>query len=95
MEMLHYIFNKLPEEKLEEKSMYFFIPLVLRLVNDESARLRGMAGALITSLLRRLPDAIFSRLYRLTLGWYANTVCESVSSCKWASAHAVILRRTG
>ena len=74
MEMLLYLFNKLPEDLLVEKAAYCFIPLVLRLVNDESPRLRAMAGALLTSLLRRLPDQPFQRLYSLTVGWYSNEV---------------------
>lgn len=81
MEMLHYLLKKLPEESLEEKAAYFFIPLVLRLVNDESSRLRAMAGALISALLRRLPDAVFSRLYRLTVGWYSNQVPSAAVLC--------------
>jgi hypothetical protein len=95
MEMLLYLFNKLPEDLLVDKAAYFFIPLVLRLVNDESPRLRAMAGALLTALLRRLPDASFNRLYSLTTGWYSNEVhspsphsslCECMSQ-SWMEPH--------
>jgi len=39
MEMLHLLFNKMPETMLDKKAAYFFIPLMLRLVNNKSSRL--------------------------------------------------------
>ncbi|KAI8575447.1 hypothetical protein K450DRAFT_261769 [Umbelopsis ramanniana AG] len=72
MEMLHVIFNKFGDDILMEYAEMFFVALVLRLVNDESAKCREMAGTLIKVLLVRMDQQRISNVYKLLEKWLAD-----------------------
>src|SRR5207245_1317268 len=69
MEMLNVIFIKLDDGILGEFSEMFFMALVICVVNDDSAKCREMAAALLKSLLHRMDAKIVANLYRLLDGW--------------------------
>ncbi|KAL0082208.1 armadillo-type protein [Phycomyces blakesleeanus] len=68
MELLHHIIAKFGDEILEEFSEAIFLALVMRLVNDESAKCREMAAALIKALLERSEDRM-KTIYKLLNTW--------------------------
>ncbi|KAI8146751.1 armadillo-type protein [Fennellomyces sp. T-0311] len=69
MELLHQVINKFGDAILMEYAESIFLGLVLRLVNDESAKCREMAGELIKLLLGRCTDDKLSTVYRLLDKW--------------------------
>lgn len=68
MELLHHVISKFGEDILSEFYDTIFFALVMRLVNDESAKCREMAAALIKTLLSRIPDKL-PTIYRLLNKW--------------------------
>ncbi|KAF7724248.1 U3 snoRNP protein [Apophysomyces ossiformis] len=68
MELLHQIINKFGDEILEEFSDGIFLALVMRLVNDESAKCREMAAELIKNLMERLEDNM-NTIYKALDTW--------------------------
>ena len=52
--MFAVMFNKFPAKMIEEYSSYFFIPLVMMLINDDSAFCRKMAGSALKLLINKV-----------------------------------------
>lgn len=71
LELLNQIFMKFPKEVLHQFAEYFFLPLVLRLVNDESVSCRKMAAEVLKSLLNNVDNARYERLFTLCASWYS------------------------
>jgi len=69
LEVLHRLVTKLPEEILETYFTFIFLPLVARIVNDESAACRKMVGVLLKSLVARANRKQADALVDLVLGW--------------------------
>src|SRR5687768_1505256 len=73
MNLLHQIFEKFPREVVNDKAEYFFIPLVLRMVNDEATECRKMAGELIKVLMKNVDPNTLDSLISLAVKWYSST----------------------
>ena len=69
--MLGSIFNNFPKHMLLEYNGYFFIPLVMMLVNDDSVSCRKMATAAIKLLLKKIEAGDRDRLFNVVLKWGA------------------------
>ena len=54
LEMFALLFNKFPVKKIQELSSYFFMPLVMMLINDDSAFCRKMTGSALKLLLTKV-----------------------------------------
>ncbi|KAG0190710.1 U3 snoRNP protein [Apophysomyces sp. BC1034] len=72
MELLHQIISKFGDEILAEFSDAIFLALVMRLVNDESAKCREMAAELIKGLMDRLEDNM-GTIYKVLDTWLDQT----------------------
>ncbi|KAI8098559.1 uncharacterized protein BX664DRAFT_254120 [Halteromyces radiatus] len=68
MELLHHIINKFGDEILAEFSQSILLALVMRLINDESAKCREMTAELCKALLLRMEDDM-DTVYRLLDKW--------------------------
>ncbi|KAI9203103.1 armadillo-type protein, partial [Polychytrium aggregatum] len=70
MEMLHLVIVKFLDEVLYEYSEMVFLALVMSMVNDESAKCREMAAALLVSLLKRVGVAKGEKLMTMVNKWF-------------------------
>ncbi|KAI9252331.1 hypothetical protein BDA99DRAFT_563365 [Phascolomyces articulosus] len=73
MELHHQIIDKFGDTILMEYAESMFLGLVLRLVNDESAKCREMSAELIKLLLGRCTDDKLTTIYRLLDKWMAQS----------------------
>jgi len=69
LEMFAVMFNKFPESLLLEYASYFFIPLVMMLINDDSALCRKMAGSAVKLLLMKVKGVPRDELFAIVLNW--------------------------
>lgn len=69
LEFMHALINKLPQAILDERSEMLFLPLVLRLVNDEDPTCRRMVGEVVKLLLGQVSPAKQDILVELLLKW--------------------------
>lgn len=69
LEMFASMFNKFPQPIILEYASYFFIPLVMMLINDDSALCRKMAGAAVKLLLMKVDDTTRNELFDIVLKW--------------------------
>ena len=69
LELLAGIFNAFPTDILVEHAGYFFIPLVMMLVNDESGLCRKMAAAAVKLLIVKTDADTRSELFDIVLTW--------------------------
>ena len=69
METLHQLLMKGGEEFVQDLVGFFFAPLVLVMVNDDSADCRRMAGTLIRTIFGRANDERLSHALALLRGW--------------------------
>lgn len=70
MEMFNIIIVKFGDEVLMEYAEMFFLALVMRLVNDDSAKCREMAGTLIKTLLGRMDASRTTNVYKILDKWF-------------------------
>lgn len=61
--------TKFPEEVMTRYIQFMFLPLITRLVNDESAQCRKMVGLLLKSLVQRAPRTMMDSLLDLVISW--------------------------
>lgn len=73
MELLLQIIRSFGDELLMEFAEQIFLALVMRLINDESAKCREMAGELIKLLLQRCDENKLTILTRLLDTWLTQT----------------------
>ncbi|KAI9322632.1 hypothetical protein BX666DRAFT_2023084 [Dichotomocladium elegans] len=69
MELLHQVISKFGDEALMTYAESIFLGLVLRLVNDDSAKCREMSAELIRQLVGRCDDDKLAVFYRLLDSW--------------------------
>ena len=69
LEMFAVMFNKFPESLLLEYASYFFIPLVMMLINDDSSLCRKMAGSAVKLLLMKVKGAPRDELFTIVMNW--------------------------
>ncbi|MCO5560984.1 hypothetical protein L7F22_014604 [Adiantum nelumboides] len=69
LEMLHTIIVKFPAQAIDEQLETFFLPLVTRLVNDESNQLRAMVGTILKVLIGRVSQRSLQRMLQFCFSW--------------------------
>lgn len=69
IELVASIISKFPPQILEERSQLFFLPLVLRLVNDDSQKCKDAVSGAIASLLKRSSTDTVQSLYEYIKRW--------------------------
>eukprot|EP00794_Sanderia_malayensis_P003704 gene3704-4224_t len=69
LEMIALIFKHFPPNRLQEYAVLFFVPLAMRLINDDSALCRKLTLAVISTLLEKLQTGFRTELFRLVLKW--------------------------
>jgi len=78
LKMLSAILTQFPRPLLEELAQVTFLPLVQRLVNDDSAKCRNLAADVIAKLLSRLSGETVRSLLDICLRWIESA--ESTAS---------------
>ena len=69
LEILAKLFHKFPAALVNQMSQYFFVPLVLRLVNEESKTVRPLVGEALKQLFSILDQSQLSRIIEVSLAW--------------------------
>lgn len=69
IQLVNQLYEKLPEELIEEKCQMFFIPLSLQLVNDDSKECREAVAGSLMYLLKRLSTTGLQSLFTFTEKW--------------------------
>ena len=73
LDLLNQIVQKIPTELLETKSQIFFLPLTMRLANDQSDQCRMAVAKCIKSILSRASTEICQSLLDYTSRWVQNS----------------------
>lgn len=71
LEALRALLSKLPQDLLNARSQFFFLPLVLRLANDEAPECRDLARTALSTLVRRLGNKELNESVLLIGTWWA------------------------
>lgn len=71
LEALSALLKKLPLDLLNERAQFFFLPLVLRIANDDAAACRALAADVIRTLLRRMGNRELNESVLLLGKWWA------------------------
>lgn len=69
LEMLTLMLKNFPERLILEYAGYFFIPLVMMLINDDSAVCRKMAAATVKLLLQGVNGKVKDELFDVVMTW--------------------------
>ncbi len=64
------VFTKFPEEILSKHTEYFFLPLVVRLSNDDSPKCRRLIADAIKSLFQRTDHSKLDTCLTLIISWF-------------------------
>ncbi|KNC86202.1 hypothetical protein SARC_01639 [Sphaeroforma arctica JP610] len=64
LEVIHQMVESFPDAALSEYSQLFFLPLVMRLINDDSSECKEMASTIIKRLVQRATPAERDILYK-------------------------------
>ena len=72
LEMLHAIIVKFPVQAVDEQVETIFLPLVLRLVNEDSNQLRAMVGSILKVFIGKLGQRSLQRVLSFCLSWLKN-----------------------
>lgn len=86
IEMLMALIGKVPTPVLDEQAQLFFLPLVLRLVQDGAPRVRGMAADALQSLLRHVSGDIYHLLLEYVMKWLEASNTAEGQALKRAAA---------
>ncbi|KAL4099384.1 hypothetical protein PRIC1_007190 [Phytophthora ramorum] len=70
LEALRSLLTKLPQDLVNARSQFFFLPLVLRLANDEASECRDLARAALSTLVRRLGNKELNESILLVCTWW-------------------------
>jgi len=68
--LVNVVIQKLPIPLLEEYTQFFFLPLILQLLNDESKKCRKTVAECISKLLKRISVQLLSSLYDYGIRWF-------------------------
>lgn len=71
LEFLQNVVHKFPAAVVSVRCAFFFLPLVARLVNDESPKARAQVAATLTALLKRVNAASVDECAQTCLDWLA------------------------
>ncbi|XP_069106833.1 small subunit processome component 20 homolog [Argopecten irradians] len=70
LEMLATIFSSFPQTILIKHAGFFFVPLSVAMVNDESLKCRKLTGLAVKLLLEKLDHNSRNNLFSIALKWY-------------------------
>ncbi|KAG4055863.1 hypothetical protein PC123_g9071 [Phytophthora cactorum] len=70
LEALRSLLSKLPQDLVNARSQFFFLPLVLRLANDEASECRDLARNALSTLVRRLGNKELNESILLVATWW-------------------------
>ncbi|KAG1711435.1 hypothetical protein DVH05_008687 [Phytophthora capsici] len=73
LEALRSLLSKLPQDMVNTRSQFFFLPLVLRLANDEASECRDLARAALSTLVRRLGNKELNESILLVGTWWTQS----------------------
>ncbi|GMF54976.1 unnamed protein product [Phytophthora fragariaefolia] len=83
LEALRSLLSKLPQDLVNARSQFFFLPLVLRLANDEASECRDLARAALSTLVRRLGNKELNESILLVGTWWTQaTSSEAADAVK-------------
>jgi U3 small nucleolar RNA-associated protein 20 len=91
LDCLSALVKKLPQSLLNERAQFFFLPLVLRVANDESAECRGLASEVIRTLMGRLGNQELNECVLLLSKWWNPTGTERKLQCIAAQITGLLL----
>jgi len=78
IDLLSSVVQKFPLPVLEEKSQFFFFPLVLQLVNDDSKKCKEAVAGCISLLLQRLSTESVQSLFGYAKRWSQSSGDDSL-----------------
>lgn len=87
MEAISNLYTKLDAEVAQETAAVIFIPLVLRMSNDENLHCREMAGALLAKLFRKTTSSQVETMLEPLRGWLEqeeNMMLKKLSLQTWS-----------
>eukprot|EP00163_Fabomonas_tropica_P007395 TRINITY_DN1710_c2_g2_i3.p1 TRINITY_DN1710_c2_g2~~TRINITY_DN1710_c2_g2_i3.p1 ORF type:complete len:2520 (+),score=613.45 TRINITY_DN1710_c2_g2_i3:964-8523(+) len=67
--LIHSIIVKFPEELVNARATFFFVPLVTRLVNDQSKACTELVAACLRGLFKRVEQAKREELFTFAVKW--------------------------
>lgn len=79
IDLLSSIIQKFPLPVLEERCQFFFLPLVLQLVNDDSKKCKESVAGCISLLLQRISTDSVQSLFEYAKRWSQSTGSGSLS----------------
>ena len=72
LEMLHAVIVKFPVQAVDEQVETVFLPLVIRLVNEDSNQLRAMVGSILKVFIGKLGQRSLHRVLNFCMSWFKN-----------------------
>jgi U3 small nucleolar RNA-associated protein 20 len=91
LEALRSLLSKLPQDLVNARSQFFFLPLVLRLANDEASECRDLARAALSTLVRRLGNKELNESILLVATWWKQAAnSDSADAVKLLGAAAQV-----
>lgn len=85
LQVLCALMNKFPGELLEVQSEFFYLPLVVRLANDESKACREQISEVLKTLMKRIGHSPGGKLIDITMQW----LCSQDRKLKQTAALAM------
>ena len=79
LNMLKICIDKFPRELVDESAEFFFLPVVLRLVNDDSPAVKEKAAKVCLALLQKVQEKKLQRLTEMVIGWFARPASLSAA----------------
>lgn len=72
IELLNTVVLKFPVEVIDDNAEFFFLPLILQVVNDQSAKCRTMIASLLKLLIGKVSPGKKASLIKFALKWYSH-----------------------
>lgn len=94
MEAINILISKLNPERAQEPISWFFLPVVLRLANDENEHCRDMAGALLAQLFSKAANVEKSKMLQSMRDWIGQTD-EPALTTTGMQAYGLFLQAVG
>ena len=95
LSLFHLLISKLPSPEIEKQAEYFFLSLVLRLINEESKSCRIMVSSVIKLLIEKISHPKLLILFNLTKQWFSQSSSSSTTTSSTSSATSHIKQRAG
>ncbi|CAI5744220.1 unnamed protein product [Peronospora destructor] len=79
LKALRSLLLKLPQDLVNSRAQFFFLPLVLRLANDDTAECRNLARAALSILVRRMGNNELNESILLVSTWWTQASNSDVA----------------